>query len=202
MPNASPRPGLLLGLIRARARCSRVVPVSVVPCSPALPISGGDGGPTYLRGGGFLPSRKCLGTSSPPTPLKGYTFTLFHRHPCRHGRPSIRLQTIHVHYRERLVPFPTHDNSSSIKHLGDECWAEPRVLPAGPVVPGPLPSHDGTDVRVDVLPGRHLLGCPARLALLTSSHCPHRLDWGLAVPPTLPAWERASAFPCFRHRRC
>ena len=132
MPNASPRPGLLLGLIRARARCSRVVPVSVVPCSPALPISGGDGGPTYLRGGGFLPSRKCLGTSSPPTPLKGYTFTLFHRHPCRHGRPSIRLQTIHVHYRERLVPFPTHDNSSSIKHLGDECWAEPRVLPAGP----------------------------------------------------------------------
>ena len=44
MPNASPRPGLLLGLIRARARCSRMVPVLVVPCSPALPISGGDGG--------------------------------------------------------------------------------------------------------------------------------------------------------------
>ena len=51
-----------------------------------------------------------------------------------------------------------------------------------------LPSHDGTDVRVGVLPGRHLLGCPARLALMTSRHCPHRLDWGLAVPPTLPAW--------------
>ena len=128
MPKASPRPGLLLGLIRARARCSRVVPVLVVPCSPALPISGGDGGPTYLRGGGFLPSRKCLGASSPPTPLNGYTFTLFRRHPCRHGRPSIRLQTIHMHYCERLVPFPTHNNSSSIQHLGDECRAEPREL--------------------------------------------------------------------------
>ena len=45
-----PRPGLLLGLIRARARCSRVVPVLAVPCSPALPFSGGDGGATYLRG--------------------------------------------------------------------------------------------------------------------------------------------------------
>ena len=128
MPNTSPRPGLLLGLIRARARCSRVVPVLVVPCSPALPISGWDGGPTYLSGEGFLPSRKCLGASSPPTPLNGYTFTLFRRHPCLHGRPSIRLQTIHVHYCERLVPFPTHDNSSSIQHLGDECRAEPREL--------------------------------------------------------------------------
>ena len=124
----SPRPGLLLGLIRARARCSRVVPVLAVPCSPALPFSGGDGGATYLRGGGFLPSRKCLGASSPPTPLNGYTFTLFRRHPCRHGRPSIHLQTIHVHYCERLVSFPAHDNSSSIQHLGDEGRAEPREL--------------------------------------------------------------------------
>ena len=128
MPNASPRPGLLLGLIRARARCSRVVPVLVVPCSPTLPISGGDRGPTYLRGRGFLPSRKCLGASSPPTPLNGYTFTLFRRHPCRHGRPSIRLQKIHLHYCERLVPFPMHDNTSSIQHLGDECRAEPQEL--------------------------------------------------------------------------
>ena len=96
--------------------------------SPALPISGGDRGPTYLRGGGFLPSRKCLGASSPPTPLNGYTFTPFRRHPCRHGRSSIRLKTIHVHYCERLVPFPTHDNSSSIQHFGDKCRAEPREL--------------------------------------------------------------------------
>ena len=58
----------------------------------------------------------------------GYTFTLFRRHPCRHGRPSIRLQTIHMHYCERLVPFPAHDNSSSIQHLGDEGRAEPREL--------------------------------------------------------------------------
>ena len=125
------RPGLLLGLIRARARCSRVVPVLAVPCSPALPFSGRDGGATYLRGGGFLPSRTCLGASSPPTPLYGYTFTLFRRHPCRHGRhgrPSIRLQMIHVHCCERLVSFPKHDNSSSIQHLGDECRAEPREL--------------------------------------------------------------------------
>ena len=128
MPNASPRPGLLVGLIRARARCSRVVPVLVVPCSPALPISGVDGGPTYLRGGGFLPSRKCLGAPSPPTPLNGYTFTLFRRHPRRHGRSSIRLQTIHMHYCERLVPFPAHDDASSIQHFGDECRAEPREL--------------------------------------------------------------------------
>ena len=105
-----------------------MVPVLAVPCSPALPFSGGDGGATYLRGGGFLPSRKCLGASSPPTPLNGYTFTLFRRHPCRHGRPSIRLQTIHVHYCERLVSFPAHDNSSSIQHLGDEGQAEPREL--------------------------------------------------------------------------
>ena len=128
MPNASPRPGLLLGLIRARARCSRVVPVLVVPCSPALPISGGDGGLPYLRGGGFLPSRKCLGAPSPPTPLNGYTFTLFRRHPRRHGRPSIRLQTIHVHYCEWLLSFSAQDNSSSIQHFGDECRAEPREL--------------------------------------------------------------------------
>ena len=115
-------------MIRARARCSRAVPVLAVPCSPALPFSGGDGGATYLRGGGFLPSRKCLSASSPPTPSNGYTFTLFRRHPCRHGRPSIRLQTIHMHYCERLVPFPAHDNSSSIQHLGDEGRAEPREL--------------------------------------------------------------------------
>ena len=63
-----------------------------------------------------------------PTPLNGYTFTLFCRHPCRHGRPSIRLQKIQVHYCERLVPFPRHNNSSSIQHLGDECRAEPREL--------------------------------------------------------------------------
>ena len=105
-----------------------VVPVLVVPCSPALPISGGDGGPTYLRGGGFLPSRKCLGAPSSPTPLNGYTFTLFRRHPRRHGRSSIRLQMIHMHYCERLVPFPAHDDSSSIQHFGDECRAEPREL--------------------------------------------------------------------------
>ena len=78
--------------------------------------------------GGFLPSRKCLSASSSPTPSNGYTFTLFRRHPCRHGRPSIRLQTIHMHYCERLVPFPAHDNSSSIQHLGDEGRAEPREL--------------------------------------------------------------------------
>ena len=112
-----------------------VGPVLAVPCSPALPFSGGDGGATYLRGGGFLPSRKCLSASSSPTPSNGYTFTLFRRHPCRHGRPSIRLQTIHMHYCERLVPFPAHDNSSSIQHLGDEgradhgnCSFVPRVL--------------------------------------------------------------------------
>ena len=29
----------------------------------------------------------------------------------------------------------------------------------------------------------------ARLALLTSRHRSYRLDWGLTVPPTLPAWE-------------
>ena len=105
-----------------------MVPVLAVPCSPALPFSGGDGGATYLRGGGFLPSQKCLSASSPPTPLNGYTFTLFRRHPCRHSRPSIRLQTIHMHYCERLVSFPAHDNSSSIQHLGDEGRAEPREL--------------------------------------------------------------------------
>ena len=81
-----------------------------------------------LRGGGFLPSRKCLGAPSPPTPLNGYTFTLFRRHPRRHGRSSIRLQTIHMHYCERLVPFTAHDDSSSIQHFGDECWAVPREL--------------------------------------------------------------------------
>ena len=42
------------------------------------------------------------------------------------------------------------------------------------------------DVRVGVLSGRHLLVCPSWLALLTSRHRPHRLDWGLAVPSTLP----------------
>ena len=65
---------------------------------------------------------------SPPTPLNGYTFTLFRRHPRRHGRSSIRLQTIHMHYWKRLVPFPAHDDSSSIQHFCDECRAEPREL--------------------------------------------------------------------------
>ena len=78
--------------------------------------------------GRIPPILKCLGASSPPTPLNGYTFTLFCRHQCWHGRPSIRLQTIHVHYCERLVSFLTHDNSSSIQHLGDECRAEPQEL--------------------------------------------------------------------------
>ena len=60
------------------------------------------------------------------------------------------------------------------------------IFPAGPVVPDSLPSHDGTDVRVGVLSGRHLLVRPSWLALLTSRHRPHRFDWGFAVPPTLP----------------
>ena len=103
-----------------------MVPVLVI--QPRPPYSGGDGGPTYLRREGFLPSRKCLGAPSPPTPLNGYTFTLFRRHPRRHGRSSIRLQTIHMHHSERLVPFPAHDDSSSIQYFGDECRAEPREL--------------------------------------------------------------------------
>ena len=75
----APRPGLLLGLIRARARCSPRGTSFGRSVQPRPPNSGGDGGPTYLRGGGFLPSRKCLGAPSPPTPLNGYTFTLFRR---------------------------------------------------------------------------------------------------------------------------
>ena len=128
MPNASPRPGLLVGLIRARARCSPRGTSFGRSVQPRPPNSGGDGGPTYLRGGGFLPPRKCLGAPSPPTPLNGYTFMLFRLHPCRHGRSSIRLQTIHMHHRERLVSFPAHDDSSSIQYFGDERWAEPREL--------------------------------------------------------------------------
>ena len=45
------------------------------------------------------------------------------------ARPSLDTsQTIHMHYCERLVPFPAHNNSSSIQHLGDEGRAEPREL--------------------------------------------------------------------------
>ena len=128
MPNASPRPGLLVGLIRARARCSPRGTSFGRSVQPRPPNSGGDGGPTYLRWGGFLPSRKCLGAPSPPTPLNGYTFTLFCRHPRRHGRSSIRLQAIHMHHSERLVSFPAHDDSSSIQYFGDEHQAEPREL--------------------------------------------------------------------------
>ena len=128
MPNASPRPGLLVGLIGARARCSPRGTSFGCSMQSRPPNSGGDGGPTYLRGGGFLPSRKCLGPPSPPTPLNGYTFTMFRRHPRLHGRSSIRLQTIHMHHSERLVPFPAHDDSSSIQYFGDERRAEPREL--------------------------------------------------------------------------
>ena len=39
--------------------------------------------------------------------------------------------------------------------------------------------------------GRHLLGRPTRLALLTSRYCPHRLDWGSRSPP-----------PHCRHLKC
>ena len=80
----SPQPGLLVGLIRARARCSPRGTSFGHSVQPRPPNSGGDGGPTYLHGGGFLPSRKCLGAPSPPTPLNGYTFTLVRRHPRRH----------------------------------------------------------------------------------------------------------------------
>ena len=124
VPNASPRPVLLVGLIRARARCSPRGTSFGRSVQPRPPNSGGDGGPTYVRAGVFLPSRKCLGAPSPWTPLYGYTFTLFRRHPCRHGRSSIRLQAIHMYHSERLVPFPAHDNSSSIQYFG----AEPREL--------------------------------------------------------------------------
>ena len=126
--NASPRPGLLLGLIRARARCSPRGTSFGPSVQPRPPNSGGDGGPTYLRGGGFLPSRKCLGGPSPPTPLNGYTSTLLCRHPCRQGCSSIRLQAIHMHHCERLVSFPAHDDPSSIQYFGDEHRAEPREL--------------------------------------------------------------------------
>ena len=128
MQNASPRHGLLLGLIRARARCFPRGTSFGRSVQPRHPNSGGDGGPTYLRGGGFLPSRKCLGAPSPPTPLNGYTSTLLCRHPCRHGRSSIRLPAIHMHHCERLVSFPAHDDPSSIQYFGDEHRAEPREL--------------------------------------------------------------------------
>ena len=55
--NLFPRPGLLLGLIRARARCSPRGTSFGRSMQPRPPNSGGDGG-------GFLPSRKCLGTPS------------------------------------------------------------------------------------------------------------------------------------------
>ena len=102
MPNASPRPGLLVGLNRARARCSP----RGTSFGRSMQPRQFRRGPTYLRGGGFLPSRKCLGAPSPQTPLKGYTFTLFRCHPCRHGHSSIRLQAIHMHHSEWLVSFP------------------------------------------------------------------------------------------------
>ena len=62
----------------------------------------------------------------PPTPLNGYTFTLFRRHPCRHSRSSIRLQAIHMHHSEQLVSFPAHGDPSSIQYFGDEHRAKPR----------------------------------------------------------------------------
>ena len=113
---------------RPGARCSPHGTSFGRSVQPRPPNSGGDGGPTYLRGGGFLPSRKCLGAPSPPTPLNGYTFTLFRRHLRQHGCSSIRLQTIHMHHSERLVSFPAHDDSSSIQYFGDERRAEPREL--------------------------------------------------------------------------
>ena len=128
MQNGSPRPGLLLGLFRVQARCSPRGTSFGRSVQPRPPNSGGDGGPTYLRGGGFLPSRKCLGAPSPPSPLNGYTSTLLCRHPCWHGRSSIRLQAIHMHHCERLVSFPAHDDPSSIQYFGDKHRAEPREL--------------------------------------------------------------------------
>ena len=80
------------------------------------------------HGEGFLPSQKCLGAPSPPTPLNGYTSTLLCRHSCRHGRSSIRLQVIHMHHCERLVSFPAHDDLSSIQYFDDEHRAEPWEL--------------------------------------------------------------------------
>ena len=118
-----PRPGLLLGLIRARARCSRAVPVLAVPCSPALPFSGGDGGATYLRGGGFLPSRKCLSASSPPTPLNGYTFTLFRRHPCRTAVPR---------YVSRRSTCITASGLSRFRRMTTRPLSNTLVMRAGP----------------------------------------------------------------------
>ena len=125
-PVVSPRPGLLVGLIRARACCSPRGTSFGCSVQPRPPNSGGDGGPTYLRRGGFLPSRKCLGAPSPPTPLNCYTFTRFNCHPRRHGCSLIRLQTIQMHHSERPVPFPAHDDSSSIQYFGDERRAKPR----------------------------------------------------------------------------
>ena len=62
------------------------------------------------HGEGFLPSQKCLGAPSAPTPLNGYTSTLLCCHSCRHGRSSIRLQVIHMNHCERLVSFPAQDD--------------------------------------------------------------------------------------------
>ena len=92
---------------------------------PLLWVRSLSGHPAALRLAG-----SSFGAPSPSTPLNGYTFTLFRRHPRRHGRSSIRLQTIHMHYCERLVPFPAHDDSSSIQHFGDECRAEPTATAA------------------------------------------------------------------------
>ena len=122
MQGASPRPGSLLGLIRARACCSPRGTSFGRSMQPRPPISSGDGGPAYLRRGGFLPLRKCLGALSTSTHLNSYTSTLLRRHPCRHGCSSICFQAIHMHYRER---FPAYDYASPVQHLGDEYWALP-----------------------------------------------------------------------------
>ena len=128
MQSASPRSGSLLGLIRARARCSPRGTSFGRSTQPRPPNSDGDGGPAYLRGGGFLPPRKCLGAPSPSTPLNNYTSTLLCGHPCRHCRSSIRLQAIHMHHREQLVSFPAHDDPSPVQYFGNEYRTKPREL--------------------------------------------------------------------------
>ena len=134
MQSASPQPGSLLGLIRARACRSPCGTSFGCSMQPRPPSSGGEGGPAYLRGGGFLPLLKCLDALSTSTPINSYTSTLLRHHPCRHGRSSVRLQVIHMHYRERFVLLPAHDYSSPVQHFVDECWAVQWELQFGSAV--------------------------------------------------------------------
>ena len=146
-----------------RSHWSNLKPAAYSSCWSGLSYS------RHCQKTDLSPRGRCLGAPSPPTPLNGYTFTLFRRHPRRHRRSSIRLQAIHIRCRSGsrqlasrasrnlappapgCVPCPDGLRSSLHGTAGEDCRVNPPGRLSGAAIP--VPPTRGTVGVAPHIPG-------------------------------------------------